>query len=570
MNKKKLVILFVLLIFAFLAIRIAGLNSPLYDDEVDPLLSRYNPQAFWLNPHTTKPPLISWTNLLFSFAFGEEIWKFRGLIVFFGMLTLILTFFLSRKLYKNDKAALISTAIMGFSFYHILASLQVTSTLVLTFFYLVFFMLYLHYKSTERKFFLIASGIVWGIALLLRESAILMLLMVGIYELLDIIKKRDWRLIVDKTKIILPILLIGGVIFSIFPILNHLASLPLVDHVVGNVTKRLTPGFSFMGFSMFLFWSTPFLVGLFSIGVIEGYKEKGNKLPLIWFFTIFIFYLVLIPILGDFSVYFVYLIVPMALIGGHFLSRIKWKTKYWLMGGLVFILAYIMFNWLNKGIWVYVPRLMDVYLSRLSSLNWDFLFSYTGSAGPLFFLSFKSIMIAFIVSFILVILFFVFKSKITKKYFLVALIGFSFAFNVVVAQEYLFHVNHPDPGEAINDFVSYYEKNKGKFIEPFYTNNVAMLFYLDRYYLLDLNGKNEKYYYTGVYGENMERIKKLSKQKGGTVFLLDYTPIPRDSELWKWANSCDLKKEFKSKGRTFVYVFECNQLKHIDVGIRDF
>ena len=558
MNKKKIVIIFVLLLFIFLAIRMVGLDSPLYDDEVDHLLSIYNPQDFWLNSNSTKPPLISWTNLLFSFAFGEEIWKFRGLMVFFGMSTLILTFLLSKKLYKNDKAALISTAIMGFSFYHILASLQVGSYIVLAFFYLVFFMVYLHYKSTKKKLFLIISGIVFGLALLLRESAILMLLIVGIYELLDIIKKRDWKLIVDKAKIMLPILLIGGAIFSIFPLLNHFASLHLTERVIGNVAKRMVVGFSLMGFSMFLFWATPFLVGLFSIGAIEGYKEKSNKLPLIWFFTVLLFYLIMIPILGDFSTYFVNLIIPMALIGGHFLSKIKWKTKYWLMGGLVFILSYMMFNRLNKGILEYVPRLMDVYLSRLTNFDWNFLFTYTGSSGPMFFFSFKAIMIAYIISFILIILFFIFKNKNIRKYFLVIFIGFSFAFNVVVVQEYLFHVNHPDPGEAINDFVNYYEKNKREFIEPFYTNNVAMLFYLDRYYLQDLEGKNERYYYMGVYGEYMGKIKNLTEQNGGTVFLLAHPPAPKDSPLWDLGDNCDLNGEFKSKGKTFVYIFECN------------
>jgi len=559
MNKKKIVVLLFLLFFAFLTIRMAGLNSPLYDDEVDHLLSRYNPQDFWLNPQTTKPPLISWTNLLFSFAFGEEIWKFRGLMVFFGMLNLTLTFFLSKKLFNNDKAAIISTTLVGFSFYHILGSLQIGSTLVLAFLYLVFFMVYFHYKATGKKFFLIATGLIWGIALLLRESAMLMLVVLGIYEFLDILKKRDWKLFFDKIKTFLPILLIGGAIFSIFPLLNHLANLPIVDNVVGNVGKRLTPGFSLMGFGMFLFWSTPFLVSLFTIGVIEGYKEKGNKLPLVWFFTVFLFYIVVIPILGDFSVYFINLIVPMSLVGGYFLSRIKWKTDYWLVGCLVFVLSYMLFNWLNKGVLEYVPRLMDVYLSRLLSFNWDFLFSYTGSAGPLFFLSFKSIMVAYIISFIIIILFFVFKNIKTRKYILTILIGFSFAFNVVVVQEYLFHVNHPDPGEAIHDFVNYYEKNKGEFVKPFYVNNIGILFYLDRYYLLDLKGKNEKYYYTGVYGEYMEKIKKLSAQRGGTLFLLDHTPIPRDSELWKWTKGCHLKNEFKSKGRTFVYIFECKQ-----------
>jgi hypothetical protein len=557
MNIKKIMIIFVLLLFIFLAIRIAGLNSPLYDDEVDHLLSKYNPQAFGLNPHSTKPPLISWMNLLFSHTFGDEIWKFRGLMVLFGMSTLILTFLLSKKLYQNNKAALISTTIMGFSFYHILGSLQVGSYMVLAFFYLVFFMSYLHYKSTGKKKFLIASGIVWGLALLLRESAVLMLLIVGIYELLDIIKKKDWKLIVNKTKIILPILLIGGAMFSIFPLLNHLASLPLVDHVVGNVGKRLKPGFSLMGFSMFLFWSTPFLVGLFSISAIKGFKEKNNKLPLIWFFTVFLFYIILIPILGDFSTYFVNLIIPMSLVSGYFLSKIKWKTKYWWMGGIVFILANLMFNRLNKGVLEYVPRFMDLYLSRLMNFDWNFLFTYTGSSGPLFFFSFKAIMIAYIISTILIIYFFVFKDKKAKQYFLVIFIAFSFAFNVGVAQEYLFHTNHPDPGEAINNFVDYYEINKGQLIKPYYTNNVAMLFYLDRYYLLDLNGKNEKYYYMGVYGEYMEKVKKLTEQKGGTVFLLAHPPTPKDSPLWDVADSCELKKEFKSKGKTFVFIFEC-------------
>ena len=398
---------------------------------------------------------------------------------------------------------------------------------------------------------------VWGLALLLRESAVLILLIVGIYELLDIIQKKDWRLIVNKTKIILPIFLIGGAIFSIFPLLNHLASLPLVDHVVGNVGKRLKPGFSLMGFGMFLFWSTPFLVGLFSMGVIKGFKEKSNKLPLIWFFTVFLFYIIFIPILGDFSTYFVNLIIPMTLVSGYFLSKVKWKTKYWLIGSLVFIPAYILFNQLNKGVLEYVPRFMDFYLSRLTNFDWNFLFTYTGSSGPLFFFSFKAIMLAYIISAILIIYFFIFKDKNTKQYFLIFFIAFSFAFNVVVAQEYLFHTNHPDPGEAINDFVDYYETNKGNFIKPFYTNNVAMLFYLDRHYLLDLNGKNEKYHYMGVYGEYMEKINRLIEQKGGTVFLLAHPPTPKDNPLWDLADTCDLKKEFKSKGRTFVYIFEC-------------
>jgi len=555
---KNKIVLFIVVLVLLLFIRTVGFDSPLYDDEIDHVQGIYDQQDYWLNSQTSHPPMISWIYVLFSSIFGLDIWKYRALIFLFGIISIVLTYLLSKLIYDNQKVALVSSTIVAVSFYHFVSSLQVGAELILTCFYLLFFILYVHYKKSRSNYLLVSLGIVFGLALLIKLNAVLMLVVVGIFELIDIIKKKNWRLVVEKVKIFSPILIIGLALFSIFPILNHLASSGVASQAVGNISRRLTIGFSLMGFSMFMFWSTPFLVGLFSLGAISDYKDKNNKIPLIWFFTTFLFYL-FFTTKGDFSTYFVNTIIPMAMVGGYFISKIKWKATHWLFGSFVFIISYLFFDKLNKSIVEYVPRLMEFYVPRLLSLDWGFLFPFTSSSGPLFLFSFKAIIVAFLISSIIIILFFVFKSKNTKKYLLIIFIGISFSFNVLLVQEFLFHKNHPDPGEAITDAVDYYYNNFELIEKPIYTNNNGLLFHLDNYFKID---KEKEYsiqnnYYTGVYGENVQRLTPIRSAREGTIFLLDHTYIPRDSDLWLWSNECNLIKEFKSKGKTFVYVFEC-------------
>ncbi|MFX0139323.1 MAG: hypothetical protein ACFFDN_37125, partial [Candidatus Hodarchaeota archaeon] len=161
------------------------------------------------------------------------------------------------------------------------------------------------------------------------------------------------------------------------------------------------------------------------------------------------------------------------------------------------------------------------------------------------------IMIAFIISAIFIFLFFIFRKKEIKKGCLIAFIAFSFAFNIVVVQEYLFHVNHPDPGEAMLEAAEFHRERIELIEKPVYSNNGGMLSHLNKYWLTD-----DQYLNVGIYGESV-RYSKEGIVDEGTIFLLDVPFTPRDSELWRWANTCDLIKEFKSKGKTFVYVFEC-------------
>ena len=70
-------------------------------------------------------------------------------------------------------------------------------------------------------------------------------------------------------------------------------------------------------------------------------------------------------------------------------------------------------------------------------------------------------------------------------------------------------------------------------------------------YVEDLE-EGEEWFYTGVYGENLDKFEMK-----GYLFLLDYTPIPRESELWKVKDNCNLIKEFKDKKVKLGYVYRC-------------
>ncbi|NQV78000.1 MAG: glycosyltransferase family 39 protein, partial [Lutibacter sp.] len=388
---------YLLLIILFLAffIRSFGLNQPFYDDEIDYIKGIYEPDKFGLNPAVVLPPLTSWINKLVGLFFGTEYWIFRFVMLLFGLGTIILTYLISMQIYKNQKSALLAVTIMSFSFYHILASLQMGEEgSSLTFFMALFVYIYIIYKKNNSFNYLLLLGFIFGVSILIKSNAILILGVIGVYEFW-INRKDNPKLIIMKLfKLVTPILLIGLLMFSIFPILSYLGDSYIWTAFITHMGARTTMAFSFLGFSMFLFWATPFLIGLFLVSIRK--VNKDNNLFIIWFFLIFLFY-TFGSTNGDFSRYYMNLIVPISLISGNFLAKIKWEPSYLYQGGFIFIIFYLFFNRLNQGVFGFVPRLMEYYIPNLTNFNWNFLFTYTSSSGPMFMISFSSIIIAFII-----------------------------------------------------------------------------------------------------------------------------------------------------------------------------
>jgi hypothetical protein len=544
--RKHLTVLILIFILAF-AIRSFGLNTAIYDDEQDPLVGIYSHDDFGLNPTVNHAPLMSWAFQILA-NISQEIWFFRLFTIVLGITTLFLTYLLGKNMY-NKQVGLIAVSLMSVSFYHILASNQFNDEVYLLFFYCIFIYLYFNYKNNLINN--IKLGFVFGLAMLSKESAVLLILIISFYELILLNQNNqiNFKKVLNLIKTRFIILIIGILIFLIVPLLAFISDSKLLNTIASRSMGNLAINFSFLGISMFLFWATPFLIGLFIISSLK--YDKKNNIFLSWFVVIFVFYIFFVGE-GDYSRYFMNLIVPIILISANFLSKIKFKNYYLIYGSLIFGLSYWMFDLLNKGSFEYVPRLMSIYISKIKNMDLNFLFSYTSSSGPLFYISFISIFVAFIFSGILILLYIASKNKQIKIAILISFIAVSFAFNLLLVNEYLFAANHPDIDDAILKTVEYYRSND--VIKPIYANNNALLFYFDTNYLAELNTLNTTYYYTGIYGEG---IYKIGLVKTGTIFLLDHTPIPRNSELWNWANSCDLIKEITSKERTIVYVFEC-------------
>ena len=159
------------------------------------ILAIYNFQKFGLNPQTSHPPLFSWINIGFASVMGDELWKFRTMMIFFGLLTLYLSFWLSKRIYSDNLSAILTIVIAGFSFYHVLASLQLGAENIITFFYLFFFLLYFRYQSRPSKFLLILMGLVFGVSLLIKINSVLILLITGLFELVTQIKNCSFALL---------------------------------------------------------------------------------------------------------------------------------------------------------------------------------------------------------------------------------------------------------------------------------------------------------------------------------------------------------------------------------------
>jgi len=547
--KDKQFIVFLVLILIALGIRLIGINQAFFDDEIDYIVTTQIATFYGLNNVVLHAPLVTWINMIPA-LFGASTWLFRLIPIILGLLTIIFTFLIAKKIY-NKKAALFSIAIMAFSFYHILASLQIGDEgAILAFFYTFAFYSYLRYEEGKKVFYWL-TGISAGLAMLTKESSLMLLGVLTLY----IFSKEKKMFTMQNTRNtflkILPIAIIAFLFFSIYLILSYLNPANVTDNVKETIMQALGIGFSFQGLSLLLFWAGPLLLGLFVLSLLK--YEKKDRLFFIWIFSALIIYLVFIHE-GDHSRYFMNIIPALAILGGNFLSKIKFTKKSVALGVFIFVVFFIILSLLNIGAFDYVPRTFDSYIAELKSFNTNFLFTYTTSSGPLFLISFFSIIFSWLWSLFFLIFSIVWIKKRLKyfgKLMFIAFLAVSFSFNIFLVQEHLFHNFHANPSNVIKEMV------KHPYSLPVYSDNTAILFYLNNNYLDDINSGN--WYYTGTYGEYIDsnKVKEGIDNKGGTVFLLNYPILPETSPIIDLIEDCKLEKSFSDKGINLGYIYKC-------------
>jgi len=175
--------LILILIVAFF-IRLIGINTVIYGDEAYWSIEMQNYHYLSLGKLIPHPPVSLTFYKLFTDIFGIKTYVLRLVPLIFGLATILIVYIISKKHY-NKKAAYISIGLMALSFWHILASLQIDMDgSILSFIFALNILAYLNYtERSKKKKWLITTGLLFGIALLTKISAIMLVLIFGIYAI---------------------------------------------------------------------------------------------------------------------------------------------------------------------------------------------------------------------------------------------------------------------------------------------------------------------------------------------------------------------------------------------------
>lgn len=493
------------------------------------------------------PPIAPLIYRLFAFIFGYSNLALKLVPFVFGMVNLGLVYKLAKRFF-DKRVAFYSVLIMTFSIWHLISSSLVEhDSSIMMFMYLLTFYTFLKYEQSKEKKWLFYSGLVFGLALLVKYNAAIIFAILGAYFL---IKTRD----VKKTFFTLfPIFLVGLIILSTFMALCFTLAPEYLYMTLGHASNKLTAP-SLRIFVYIFIWATPML-SLLSLFSIFGLKKNKRLLLLLsWFFVPFLVYMFAVPIIA-YERHLAVTIPAMSVLAGWFVSKLRFDKKQIYAGSLALIAIFALMWLLNMKEVQYIPHNIGNYISYARNLNWNFFFPLTGAGGPIFGLSFDSIAYPLIICgalFTVSFLSYMLKKTNLFKYSIILFIGASLGFNLYMDYEFINPSAHPDISRVTYEAMEYYMENyEGKFI---YTNTFALSLYLnktiDELYLFGYGHilTDEQY------EDFMDSIKSNSNY---VVIIIDFPIMSKDDEVWAQINECQLNKTFYSNSKIAGYIFEC-------------
>lgn len=536
---------FIFILFALgIAIKLFGLDLALYDDEANYTFATYaaNNLGYQNYYYSSIPLLLIYK--LFTNLFSLETWVFRLVSLIISILTLGLVYWFTKK-YYNKKTALITLALMTFSFYFTLSSLQidaegslVTLLISATIFY------WLLYEKTKEKKWITISIILFSLTLLTKYNTLLILPILGIDYFL-----KNYKNIKSNKKLTILIL-------TLFSLGTIIILFPYRKLILEHALQFLSGNFSLLSIAMLLFWATPLLIcpALLSI---KNIKKEKDIIFYIWIIFTVLFYTIMIR-WGDFSRYFMNLIPPMAILSARYLSNFKLTKKQLTFGAVSTISISLLFFCLNSLQIKYVPRIISYYLSEIKNLNFNFMFSYTSSSGPLFGINFLIILIVLIITGLATLYLLIKNNKLTKLA-LIILISVSLAFNIFLISEYIFHPTSPNVDKIQNEMIDYTKDNNLSY--PIYSNNMGILWIFDNNNWAaahDINNLTKKTYdLPDLEMVNISNEIKTVQNQKGTIIFLNWPSMPKESPIYNITSLCNIKKEFYDKDILIGTIYNC-------------
>ena len=428
-----------ILVLLFLATRLGGAGLPLHQDEYKwPIV--VNPANIGSTiPH---PPLGQFIYRTAGSMIGFNT-HFRFVPVFFGLLNLLLLYYLMRFLFGR-KEALIASFIWIFSYFSVLASLMVdTDGEIMPFFFLLALIGYFKIKKTtgkEKYKWLILLGLACILGFLVKVSFLLAIFAI-IADFIwskknDISKKDILRYIVRLGFFLglLTVLLVFSVKF--FPFFKLEESISYWGRFLIDFSSRSWFQTVIQCIKALLY-SSPFLV-LVPLLDLKGIFYKAKLFIFFLLFSI-VFYVILFDFsAGALDRYLQLLVLPLTVLTTLVIAQIvrtkDRRTKEFFLFGLIIGLILILLQSLPH----YVPSLhpKSEWITRIASLKWNFVYPFSGGSGPLgFYVSFLVIGFSWIISLVAVV-FAMIKPQ-YKKLVLIFLLPLGLVYNGLFVEEYL-------------------------------------------------------------------------------------------------------------------------------------
>lgn len=548
--KNKLLIISLL----FILICIPGLNLLLYDDEgmYIQFFSEFEDGKYPSQRLQTQPIMdtffyyIMWLISSFFLAFLQITIPYRLYTVFFGLLTLIMTYKFAKLVY-DEKTALITGLVLISSFYFIFASLKLDfDGNLLTFFIISSFYLYYLGEKEQSNQKIYFSGILFGLAMLIKYTSIIIPITLFFYEFF-ILKKRT-------IPSVLKVSFVGSVIFMLFPLIAGLTGRFDIFLTTFNsgIRSVLAKGQNLVLFFLFasfkhayriLQYGTPLLFFIPLLAIFAN-KKREEMIFFIWLVIGFITLIFVTP-QGDLARYQMILIPPLAIITGAFLNKHILKShltkKNLIYSGLLFCLFLIITIALNlfkftKEVFAITSPNLDIIL-----LNPDVW--YVATSGPAFIISLFSLIFFAVIGFLLFLAFIYFKKEERRSAVLIIIVLLSLSFNFLLIEEHFFYGFSPNYNTTINEMVEYYNENRETLGPPIFSINEEIPLYL---------GYSALEYYDIEHQKDRDFLKD-----GGTGFFLNLDPRV-GTQMWKdLKKECTLVKTFYSKGYESGFIFRC-------------
>jgi hypothetical protein len=435
---------------------------------------------------------------------------------------------------------------MAVSFWHVLSSFLIEhDSSFLAMFWLLFFLSYSMYESRKEAKWLVAAGIVLGLALLTKLTGGLMLVVLGAYLVWE---QRGLRL---PAVVCAKILGIGLAVFAVFPLLSLLLYPAYFrETIVHAGVMTLVPSF----FSpvriivYLLLWATPLLAGLAALSFFE--PDRRARLLWCWCGIVVLFY-IFARYLGAVDRYMAVMIPALAILAGRELSkRIEWQDIRQILAFVLPVLGLLVLANLVPSVWI--EHDIGEYLRSALTLKWGFVFPFHGGGGPAFMTSFVPLGIGIVISLAaFAYLAYVIRNdeEHQKKAFIV-FVAAALAFNLFLVQAFILGAPYPRIGDITKSMAG--EIAAGNLSKPHYVTDMNLAWYLgpgsDVYVVGDT--------YTDA-PEEAERLAGIIRHRGGTFVITDFPKRLKADNVWQLAGLCRLHKTFGSRKMTLGYVFAC-------------